>query len=97
MTHPNETMLSNAYTAFATGDLATVTAMFSDDIAWHASGTNPARRTAVIRDSIAISARGPGRGGIHRTGRHCATSAVSVRPSGASMTRRAWASPRVGP
>jgi uncharacterized protein len=52
VTHPNERMLSNAYTAFATGDLATVTAMFSDDIAWHASGTSPVSGDYTGKDEI---------------------------------------------
>jgi ketosteroid isomerase-like protein len=52
MTHPNEEMLKNAYDAFATGELARVTAMFSDDIAWHASGTSPVSGDYTGKDEV---------------------------------------------
>ena len=54
-------------------------------------------RRGIIQRQNRHSGRRPGRGGVHGAGRQRATRAVSARPSGASMTSRAWASPRVGP
>jgi hypothetical protein len=45
-------MLHNAYDAFASGELAKVTAMFSDDIVWHASGTSPVSGDYTGKDEI---------------------------------------------
>ena len=40
MAHPNEDLVRRGYEAFATGDIATLDALFADDIVWHAPGRN---------------------------------------------------------
>jgi uncharacterized protein len=40
MAHPNEDVLRRGYAAFATGDMATLNELFSDDVVWHAPGNN---------------------------------------------------------
>lgn len=40
MAHPNETMLRDAYAAFAAGDVAAVLAVLDKDICWHVPGLN---------------------------------------------------------
>jgi uncharacterized protein len=40
VTHPNEDLVRKGYEAFATGDMATLNALFADDIVWHAPGRN---------------------------------------------------------
>jgi len=41
MTDQNTAVLSQAYTAFAVGDIATVLTILSDDITWHVPGRGP--------------------------------------------------------
>lgn len=41
MAHPNEDLVRRGYAAFATGDIATLTELFSDDIVWHVGGRSP--------------------------------------------------------
>jgi len=38
MTHPNEDLVRRGYAAFASGDMATLDALFADDIVWHVGG-----------------------------------------------------------
>ncbi len=38
MAHPNEELLRKGYAAFGAGDLATVMAIFDEDIVWHEPG-----------------------------------------------------------
>jgi ketosteroid isomerase-like protein len=38
--HPNVELLRNGYAAFAEGNLAAVSDLFSDDIVWHVPGNN---------------------------------------------------------
>jgi ketosteroid isomerase-like protein len=40
MAHPNEDVLRRGYEAFSTGDMATLSELFSDDVVWHAPGHN---------------------------------------------------------
>lgn len=40
MAHPNEDLLRRGYAVFDSGDMNTVQALFDDDIAWHAGGSN---------------------------------------------------------
>ena len=40
MTHANEDLIRSGYEAFGRGDVAAVTALFADDIAWHIGGTS---------------------------------------------------------
>jgi hypothetical protein len=39
--HPNVGLVEKGFAAFAAGDMATLDAMFSDDIAWHSVGHSP--------------------------------------------------------
>lgn len=39
--HPNVQRLRDAYAAFGSGDLDTVTASWTDDVVWHVSGNSP--------------------------------------------------------
>jgi uncharacterized protein len=41
MAHPNEDLVRRGYEAFATGDMATLNELFSDDLVWHVPGHNP--------------------------------------------------------
>jgi ketosteroid isomerase-like protein len=57
MAHPNEDLLRRGYEAFAAGDINTVLAIFSDDIAWHVGDlTRPQGITVATRRSWASSA-----------------------------------------
>jgi ketosteroid isomerase-like protein len=40
MGHPNEDLIRKGYTAFLSGDMATLDELFADDIVWHAPGRN---------------------------------------------------------
>ncbi|TET99249.1 MAG: nuclear transport factor 2 family protein [Dehalococcoidia bacterium] len=39
--HPNVALLRRGYEAFAKGDMATLTELFSEDTVWHEPGNNP--------------------------------------------------------
>jgi len=38
--HPNAALLRRGYVAFASGDMATLTELFSKDVVWHLAGNN---------------------------------------------------------
>ena len=38
MAHPNADLVRKGFEAFAAGDMATLDAIMSDDVVWHASG-----------------------------------------------------------
>ena len=38
--HPNATLLRKGYEAFASGDVAALTELFSGDVVWHLAGNN---------------------------------------------------------
>jgi ketosteroid isomerase-like protein len=40
MAHPNEDLVRRGYEAFATGDMATLNELFSDNLVWHVPGHN---------------------------------------------------------
>ena len=52
MSHPNETMLRDAYDAFSKGEIGALTAMLSGDISWHASGESPAAGDYTGTDGV---------------------------------------------
>jgi ketosteroid isomerase-like protein len=39
--HPNAALIRQGYAAFATGDMAALDALFSDDVVWTITGRNP--------------------------------------------------------
>jgi ketosteroid isomerase-like protein len=39
--HPNAALLRKGYAAFGSGDMATVDALFADDVVWHVAGRSP--------------------------------------------------------
>ena len=39
MPHPNEIVIRDLYTAFASGEMAVVDELLADDVTWHASGS----------------------------------------------------------
>ncbi len=41
MSHPNVALIEGAYDAFARGDIAAITAIWTDDFAWHVAGDHP--------------------------------------------------------
>ena len=41
MAHPNEDLVRRGYAAFGTGDVATLRALFADDVVWHVGGRSP--------------------------------------------------------
>jgi uncharacterized protein len=41
MAHPNEDLVRRGFTAFGTGDIATLGELFADDIVWHVGGRSP--------------------------------------------------------
>ncbi len=41
LAHPNVALIEGAYEAFATGDIAAIMAIWTDDIAWHVGGRHP--------------------------------------------------------
>ncbi len=56
--HPNATLLRNGYAAFAKGDMATITEMFSQDMVWHLLGDNLISGVHRGRDAVfAVFAR----------------------------------------
>ena len=40
MAHPNEGLIRKGYAAFQSGDMATLSELFADDVVWHAPGRN---------------------------------------------------------
>jgi ketosteroid isomerase-like protein len=50
--HPNLERAHAGYEAFAAGDLAAVSDLFSDDIVWHSGGTNVLTGDYVGRDAV---------------------------------------------
>jgi ketosteroid isomerase-like protein len=40
MAHPNADRIHRAYEAFSAGDMATLQAMWTDDVVWHIGGSN---------------------------------------------------------
>ena len=40
MAHPNEDLIRKGYAAFQSGDMATLSELFADDVVWHAPGRN---------------------------------------------------------
>jgi ketosteroid isomerase-like protein len=41
MAHPNEDLVRRGYAAFGTGDIATLSELFADDVVWHVGGHSP--------------------------------------------------------
>ncbi|MGZ8705319.1 MAG: nuclear transport factor 2 family protein [Aeromicrobium sp.] len=41
MAHPNEDLVRRGFAAFGTGDTATLSELFADDLVWHAGGRSP--------------------------------------------------------
>jgi uncharacterized protein len=39
--HPNATLIRKGYAAFATGDMATLDALFANDVVWTVAGQGP--------------------------------------------------------
>jgi ketosteroid isomerase-like protein len=52
LAHVNEDLVSRAYEAFATGDMATLNELFADDIVWHAPGRNELAGTFRGKDEV---------------------------------------------
>jgi ketosteroid isomerase-like protein len=50
--HPNASLLSKGYEAFAKGDMATLTGIFGEDAVWHQSGTSPLSGEYRSRDAV---------------------------------------------
>ncbi len=50
--HPNAKLLRKGYEAFASGDMATITELFSEDVVWHAPGNNPVSGVHRGRDAV---------------------------------------------
>ena len=50
--HPNVGFLKKGYEAFAKGDMATLTDMFSEDVVWHQAGTSPISGEYRGRDAV---------------------------------------------
>jgi ketosteroid isomerase-like protein len=50
--HPNLVRARAGYEAFATGDLAAVSDLFSDDIVWHSGGSNVLTGDYVGKDAV---------------------------------------------
>ncbi len=51
--HPNVALLRRGYEAFAKGDMATLTELWSEDAVWHAgSGNNPVAGDHTGRDAV---------------------------------------------
>lgn len=41
MAHPNEDLMLDGFEAFATGDMETLMALWTDDVVWHSPGRSP--------------------------------------------------------
>ncbi len=50
--HPNAALLRQGYEAFASGDMATLTDLFSEDVVWHLAGNNPISGDHKGRDAV---------------------------------------------
>jgi ketosteroid isomerase-like protein len=50
--HPNTGLVRRGYEAFAKGDVATATELFSKDIVWHVPGSGPLCGDHVGRDAV---------------------------------------------
>ena len=50
--HPNLVRARAGYEAFATGDLAAVSDLFSDDVVWHSGGNNVLTGDYVGKDAV---------------------------------------------
>jgi hypothetical protein len=50
--HPNATLVRRGYEAFAKGDVATLTEVFSEDVVWHQPGTNLLSGEYSGRDAV---------------------------------------------
>ena len=50
--HPNAALLKKGYEAFAKGDMATLTQLFAEDVAWHLPGNNPLSGEHKGRDAV---------------------------------------------
>jgi ketosteroid isomerase-like protein len=50
--HPNVALLRKGYEAFAKGDMATLTELFSEDAVWHVPGNGPMSGVHRGRDAV---------------------------------------------
>ncbi len=50
--HPNVALLRKGYEAFAKGDTATLTELFSENVVWHVAGSNPISGEHRGRDAV---------------------------------------------
>lgn len=50
--HPNVALLKKGYEAFAKGDMATLTELFSENVVWHMAGSNPISGEHRGRDAV---------------------------------------------
>ncbi len=50
--HPNAELLRKGYEAFASGDMATMTELFAEDVVWHLAGNNQLSGTHRGRDAV---------------------------------------------
>ena len=50
--HPNAEAMRKGYAAFAAGDMATVSSLFADGIAWHQAGNGPLSGDFVGKDAV---------------------------------------------
>ncbi len=56
--HPNAALLRRGYAAFASGDMATLTDLFSEDVVWHVPGNSQISGEHRGRDAVfAVFAR----------------------------------------
>lgn len=52
MSHPNEDLVRKGFAAFATGDLATMDALFADDVVWHSGGRSMLSGTFEGKEAV---------------------------------------------
>ena len=50
--HPNTALLRKGYEAFAKGDMAILTELFSENVVWHTPGSNPLSGEHRGRDAV---------------------------------------------
>jgi ketosteroid isomerase-like protein len=55
MSHPNEDLIRKGYAAFLSGDMATLSDLFADDVVWHAPGRNPLAGTYRGKEEVFAS------------------------------------------